>query len=91
VSSARTVPLGRVVIDQLAAHLAIYGPADDGSLFTGDVGRPLTYGTWKDVWAAAGAGFKTHDLRHYAASAAVTLGVYAHLWPGDDDRARTAG
>jgi hypothetical protein len=21
-------------------------------------------------------------------SAAVTLGVYAHLWPGDDDRAR---
>jgi hypothetical protein len=22
------------------------------------------------------------------ASAAVTLGVYAHLWPGDDDRAR---
>jgi integrase len=52
--------------------------------------------------------YKTHDLRHYAASAlipggasvkqvqmilghasaAVTLGVYAHLWPGDDDRAR---
>jgi hypothetical protein len=23
------------------------------------------------------------------ASAAVTLGVYAHLWPGDDERART--
>ncbi len=22
------------------------------------------------------------------ASAAVTLGVYAHFWPGDDDRAR---
>jgi hypothetical protein len=23
------------------------------------------------------------------ATPAVTLGVYAHLWPGDDDRART--
>ena len=23
------------------------------------------------------------------ASAAVTLGVYAHLWPGDDERSRS--
>ena len=60
------------------------------------------------VWRATGTSYKTHDLRHYAASAliaggasvkqvqmilghasaAVTLSVYAHLWPGDDDKAR---
>lgn len=108
-SSVRTVPLGRVVLDELAAHLAAHGAADDGSLFTDDLGRPLTYSLWKHAWARLGTGCKTHDLRHYAvsaliaggasvkqvqmilghASAAVTLGVYAHLWPGDDERART--
>ena len=69
----------------------------------------MTYSVWKHIWAGLGTGYKTHDLRHYAASAliaggasvkqvqmilghasaAVTLGVYAHLWPGDDDRARS--
>lgn len=108
-SSVRTVPLGQVVVDELAAHLARYGPAEDGSVFTDDFGQPLTYTAWKPLWKATGTTYKTHDLRHYAASAliaggasvkqvqmilghasgAVTLGVYAHLWPGDDDRART--
>jgi integrase len=107
-SSIRTVPLGQIVVDELAAHLATYGAADDGSLFTDDLGRPLTYESWKPIWRATGTTYKTHDLRHYAASAliaggasvkqvqmllghasaAVTLGVYAHLWPGDDDRTR---
>ena len=97
------MPLGRVVVDGLAAHLATYGPAQDGSIFTDASGRPLTYSTWKHLWAALGTSYKTHDLRHYAASAliaggasvkqvqmilghataAVTLGAYAHLWPGD--------
>jgi len=108
-SSARTVPLGQVVVDELAAHLAMYGGGPDGSIFTDDLGRPLTYTAWKPLWKATGTSYKTHDLRHYAASAliaggasvkqvqmilghataAVTLGVYAHLWPGDDERART--
>ena len=108
-SSARTVPLGQVVVDELAAHLAKYGGGPDGSIFTDDLGRPLTYTAWKPLWKATGTSYKTHDLRHYAASAliaggasvkqvqmilghataAVTLGVYAHLWPGDDERART--
>lgn len=107
-SSVRTVPLGRVVVDELAAHLAAYGPADDGSIFTDELDQALTYSGWKPLWRALGSNYKTHDLRHYAASAliaggasvkqvqmilghasaAVTLGVYAHLWPGDDDRAR---
>jgi integrase len=108
-SSVRNVPLGQVVVDVLAAHLATYTPAEDGSIFTDDRGRPLTYERWKPIWKATGATCKTHDLRHYAASAliaggasvkrvqsilghaspAVTLGVYSHLWPDDDDRART--
>jgi integrase len=107
-SSARTVPLGQVVVDELAAHLAVYGAAGDGSLFTDELGGPLTYETWKRIWRATGTTYKTHDLRHYSASAliaggasvkqvqmilghasaAVTLGGYAHLWPGDHDRAR---
>ena len=96
------------MVDELAAHLAAYGPADDGSIFTDSRGRALTYSSWRPLWRGTGTTFKTHDLRHYAASAliaggasvkqvqmilghasaAVTLGVYAHLWPGDDDRAR---
>lgn len=108
-SSARTVPLGHVVVDELAAHLAAYGAAPDGSIFTNEVGQPLTYTAWKPLWKATGTAYKTHDLRHYAASAliaggasvkqvqmilghatpAVTLGVKAHLWPGDDEIART--
>lgn len=108
-SSVRSVPLGQVVVDALAAHLAKYPAADDGSIFTNEHGRPLTYELWRSVWKATGATFKTHDLRHYAASAliaggasvkrvssilghaspAITLGVYSHLWPDDDDRART--
>jgi len=108
-SSVRTVPVGKVVVEHLAAHLATFGPADDGSIFTDEMGRPLTYSIWKHVWQGIGTSYKTHDLRHYAASAliaggasvkqvqmilghasaAVTLGVYAHFWPGDDDRARS--
>jgi integrase len=105
----RNVPLGQVVVDVLAAHLATYTPAEDGSIFTDDRGRPLTYERWWPIWKATGATFKTHDLRHYAASALIAggsvgeagpvdprsrlpsghVGVYSHLWPDDDDRART--
>ena len=73
-SSVRSVPLGQVVVDVLAAHLATYPPAEDGSIFTDDRGRPLTYERWKPIWKATGATFKTHDLRHYAASALIAGG-----------------
>ena len=73
------------------------------------MGEPLTYTQWQDVWKQLETPYRTHDLRHYAASAlisggtsvkqvqtilghasaAVTFGVYSHLWPGDDERART--
>jgi len=109
--SNRTVPLGRIVVDELAAHLAEY--PSDGPLFATETGQPLTYRQWKYVWAdakaAAGVGtMDTHALRHFTASAlisggasvkqvqtvlghssaAITLRVYSHLWPGDDDRTR---
>jgi integrase len=109
--STRAVPLGQVVVDELARHLAAH--PSDGPLFADELGRPLTYRTWKRVWRVAtteaGVDVDTHDLRHFTASAlisggasvkqvqtvlghssaAITLRVYAHLWPGDDDRTRS--
>jgi integrase len=109
-SSTRTIPVGGVVIDELAAHLAAFPSA--GPLFTTEAGEPLAYRRWKALWRraqqATGLDVDTHALRHYTASvllsggasvkqvqtllghssAAVTLRVYAHLVPGDDDRAR---
>ena len=126
--SARTVPLGQVVIDELAAHLAAF--PTNGPLFTLATGKPLAYRTWRSIWArAAEAEAKaredaagkvrphvdivpldvdTHALRHFYASAliaggasvkvvqtrlghasaVITLNVYGHLWPGDDDLTR---
>lgn len=110
--STRTVPLGQVVVDELAAHLAAY-PSGEW-LFTTSRGKPLSYRAWKTVWKNArtriGLDLDTHALRHFFASAliaegasvkqvqtvlghssaVITLRVYAHLWPGDDDRTRSA-
>lgn len=112
-SSARIVPLGQVVIDELAAHLARYADVEvNKPLFTNELGEPLTYGsrqaTWNRTRTRLGLDLDTHDLRHFTASALIgggasvkqvqavlghstaaqTLTVYSHLWPGDDDRAR---
>jgi integrase len=72
--SVRTVPLGQIVIDELAAHLAAY--PSKGSLFTTPKAGPLGYRRWKNVWRrakAASAGVEddlpTHDLRHFFGSA----------------------
>jgi len=110
-ASVRTVPLGRVVIDELAAHLAAYPPGE--WMFTQSDGAPLDYYGWQQAWRtvqrATGLDVNTHGLRHFAASAliaggasvkqvqtvlghssaATTLQVYSHLWPGDDDRTRS--
>jgi integrase len=109
--STRTVPLGQVVVDELAQHLAAH--PSDGPFFTDELGRPLTYRTWKRIWRTAttqaSVNVDTHGLRHFTvsalisggasvkqvqtvlghSSAAITLRVYAHLWPGDDDRTRS--
>ncbi len=109
--SARTVPVGQVVIDTLAGHLT--GRPSVGPLFLDGRGEPLNYRQFKRLWSAATARAQVaataHDLRHFYASAliaggasvrqvqsclghasaVITLRVYAHLWPGDDDRTRT--
>ncbi|MDG4809928.1 tyrosine-type recombinase/integrase [Micromonospora sp. WMMD1120] len=129
--SHRTVPVGQVVVDELAAHLAEF-PAEEVEVldvtgkrpvrrmarfvFTDAAGQPLLRSAFNaDVWdparRAAGVPEATqHDLRHFYASlliraglgpkvvakllghkdASMTLRVYAHLWPDDDDRSRQA-
>jgi integrase len=110
---SRTVPVGQVMLDALAAHLKAY-PAGDESLFVDELGRPLTYRRWKTLLTnaaeSAGVDVTSHSFRHFAASALIshgasvkavqeflghadattTLKVYAHLFPGDEERTRTA-
>jgi integrase len=76
-ASRRTVPVGQVVIDALAAHLAEYPSTE--ALFVDELGRPLTYRRWKALWKAAaaraGVDATSHDLRHFAASALISGGA----------------
>jgi integrase len=76
-TSVRTVPLGQVVIDALAAHLVTY--PSTGPLFCEPDGCPLTYRRWRTLWDAARAEAKlevgTHDLRHFFASALIAGGA----------------
>jgi len=73
----RVVPLGNIVIAELAAHLAEY-PSDD-ALFTNELGHRLAYRQWKTIWnearAKTGVGFTTHGLRHFTASALISGGA----------------
>jgi integrase len=75
--SARTVPLGQVVINELAAHLVGY--PSDGPLFTITTGEPLGYGTWAASWErvckAVSLDVDTHALRHFYASALIAGGA----------------
>ncbi len=77
--SVRTVPLAQVVVDELAAHLAAFGSAAGGDLFTTHAGTPLTYRQWKAAWATmakdAAVDATTHDLRHFYASALIAGGA----------------
>ncbi len=77
-ASRRTVPVGQVVIDALAAHLAAY-PASGEALFTDELGDPLTYRRWKrllsDATKAASVDLTSHSFRHFAASALISGGA----------------
>ncbi|MER7459210.1 tyrosine-type recombinase/integrase [Micromonospora sp. NPDC126480] len=115
-SSYRVVPVGRVVVDALAGHLAEYKATGTQWIFRDGDGRPLSRTRFnKEVWAPARDAARLpevtfHDLRHFYASVligaghnpkavaerlghadpAMTLRVYAHLWPDDDDKTRQA-
>jgi len=75
--SVRTVPLGQVALDELAAHLADY-PSSEW-LFTDDQGESLSYQAWKREFsracARAGVELTTHGLRHFYASALIAGGA----------------
>lgn len=76
-ASRRTVPVGAVVIDQLAVHLAAF-PSKD-ALLPDELRRPIGYTAWKRLFqraaAAAGVEATTHDLRHFFASALIAGGA----------------
>ena len=75
--STRTVPVGQVVLDVLAAHLAEH-PSGEW-LFLKESGEPLDYPAWQKVWLptrkAAGREMDTHGLRHFFASALIAGGA----------------
>jgi integrase len=79
--SRRTLPLPSVVAEALAAHLAEFPPAVDGSLFTtanGNLWRQEHYGARVFTPAVRGAGLPagttSHDLRHHCASVLLEAG-----------------
>lgn len=78
-ASVRTIPLGRVVVDALAVHLAAFPPGPDGLVFTLR-GEPISRSGFGHVWrpAARAAGLPSgtgvHALRHYYASLLIRYG-----------------
>lgn len=76
-ASRRAVPVGQVVIDALAAHLAAF--PSDGALFTDEFGEPVPYWRWKKLLAAAtkraGVRVTAHGFRHFYASALIAGGA----------------
>jgi len=80
-ASVRVIPLPRVALDALAAHVAANGIAADELLFTDTLGNPITR-SWfgHSIWRPAreGAGLPTttrfHDLRHHYASLLIAHG-----------------
>jgi integrase len=73
-ASYRSVPVGDVVLDVLAGHLARFGTGADGLVFTNEDGGPISRIRFSEVWrpAAWAAGIPQgegmHGLRHFYAS-----------------------
>lgn len=85
--SRRTIPLPAMVAEQLAAHIAVYPPLPNGSLFHTSAGRPFTHTYYgakvftaavAKLATAAGSTFPAdtvpHDLRHHYASVLLAAG-----------------
>ena len=79
-ASRRTVALSQVVVEALAAHLAAFGPGDDGVVFHTMRGTPVSRVLGGDyirhaVKRAGLSGITWHSLRHYHASTLLSAGV----------------
>lgn len=78
-ASVRVIPLPRVVVDALAAHLAAW-PSSSGFVFTSADGIPIrrtrfSEQVWRPAVARAGAdGVTFHALRHFYASLLIRHG-----------------
>ena len=79
-ASHRTIPLPRVVLDALAAHVARYPVGPDGLILVNEAGTPIRRTRFSVVWrrtvTAAGApeGTGFHALRHFYASLLIRHG-----------------
>jgi integrase len=78
--SYRTVPLGMVVVEALAAHLQAFPAAGTEHVFTDARGRVLMRQEFGKVWdrarkAAGVPGAGMHDLRHFYASLLIRAGL----------------
>ncbi|MGI8776648.1 MAG: tyrosine-type recombinase/integrase [Acidimicrobiales bacterium] len=80
-ASRRTIPLPDVVLEELAAHLAVFPVGEGDSLvFTNDKGEGIRRNRFSEsVWVPAVAragvpGAHFHDLRHYYASLLIRHG-----------------
>ncbi len=78
-ASSRVIPLPRVVVDALAAHLAAYPAGPDGLVFT-VAGEPITRQAFGHLWrplardADLPVGTGLHACRHYYASLLIRHG-----------------
>ena len=79
--SKRTLPLPGMVAEALAAHVATYPPAADGTLFTTKTGAPYDHSYYGTVIfgravrdAALPEGTSSHALRHHFASVLLAAG-----------------
>lgn len=84
-ASRRAVPLPVVAADALAAHIAAFPPAADGTIFTSAAGKAWSangslWEHYHDPAAAAGLpdGTSSHDLRHHYASVLLAAGESVH-------------
>lgn len=84
-ASKRVVPIAKVVVEELAAHLAAYPAGPDEFIFRGAQGQPIRRNTFNEgAWAAAVIAAKLddvtcHDLRHFYASALIRKGLNAKV------------
>ena len=59
----RTIPLPQVVIDELSAHVALYGLGAEGLIFTVLRGGAIARTTFSDMWGGGGPELRPRDRR----------------------------
>ncbi|MFT4188648.1 MAG: site-specific integrase [Aeromicrobium sp.] len=80
-ASEQTVPMPKVTMDALRAHLEAFGTGEHGLVFTDAAGEPLRRSSFgQSVWhparkrAGLREGVTFHDLRHFYASLLIRHG-----------------